>query len=525
MTLASRLRALLGGGYRARRQNALQASPIVDASRPSTEDERGNPPKTCGVGNSNPGVDLRYSLGFVVGHRLTWVPEHFVSVSFACPLHVHPNTSVAVSSSDGKAIAIVGEAIHPEHSQASAADIVNLLLRCENRQSEIDKLVGRFAILESDQRRQISIQTDAIAMRSVYFGQHNGTTIAASSAKLVSLACHLKADRSGAASFKLGYAGIETPYRGVRRLPPNSSLDLNGGAVRRFFPLEPVPTCALEEAWDFAFSRARRVTSGSMQRRPLLLSLTAGLDSRTTLAATRGLWPELTFFTYKGPHLPPHERDVLVALDIARALGLRHLTLDYSGFVPDPSVLAAIKCNTFSSHAHMLACAYHHFLGGHKYLHIRTNLMEITRSNLYGYHDSRPEFSGGPATARQMAQYYALAGKLAFSDRQVTAFEQYCELTQLHRALRFANAWDLYFVEHRMGGWHAGLVAESDVAFETIIAFNSREIIKRFMGVPQQTRYSSQLLRERLKRLLPEIAHIPINPKRYPLGLFVRPQR
>jgi hypothetical protein len=76
-----------------------------------------------------------------------------------------------------------------------------------------------------------------------------------------------------------------------------------------------------------------------------------------------------------------------------------------------------------------------------------------------------------------------------------------------------------------MGAWHSGVVAESDVAFDTIIAFNSRNIIKRFMGVPQQTRFRSESLHERLQRLLPEIAQIPINPRVYPSKPAAGPQR
>jgi len=462
--------------------------------------------------------DLSYSLGFLVGRELEWVPDHFVPVSFACPLYAHPNASVAVSSLEGNAVAVIGEVIHPDHPQVNQSGIAAALVRSVgNRQAEIDKLVGRFVIIDSDRRRGLTIQSDAIGMRSVYFGQRcDDRTIAASAAKLVSRACHGGNNSKRSGAFRLGYPGIQTPYLGVLRLPPNSLLELDSGALRRFFPIEPIDACTINESLDFALSQAHRVVSGAMKRKPILLSLTAGLDSRTTLAATRGLWPGLTFFTYRGSDLASHGRDILVASDIARTLGLRHLKLDYAELIPDPWVIAAIKDNSFGSHQHKLACAYHRYFGGHRLVHVRTNLMELARSNLYGYHDAKPEFSGGPATAHKMAQFYALAGKLKPSDRHVAAFEQYCALTKINDALNFANAWDLYFVEHRMGAWHSGIVAESDVAFDTIIAFNSRNIIRRFMGVPQETRFMSESLRQHLKRLMPEIAQIPINPKVYP---------
>jgi hypothetical protein len=356
-------------------------------------------------------------------------------------------------------------------------------------------------------------------LRSVYFARRNGEAIAASAAKLAAQACDAGQVRKAPMAFRWGYPGMRTPYAGVLRLPPNSSLDLASGAVRRFFPLEPIEPCEIEESWDYAFARARQAVAGAAKRKPVLVSLTSGLDSRTTLAATRGLWPKLTFFTYRrgrtGSYLRAQKLDVLVASDIARSLGLRHLEIDYSRLVPDPSVMAAVRSNSFHSHQQVLACAYHRQFGGHRYIHFRTNLLELTRSNLYRKSDSTPDFSGGPATAQQMARFYAFAGKRRFDDRQVAAFEEYRALTDFDRALTLANAWDLFFVEHRMGAWQSGVVAESDVAFETLIAFNSRDIVRRFMGVPQKIRSTSPSLRKRLGRLLPEIARIPINPRTY----------
>lgn len=462
-------------------------------------------------------ADLRYSLGFLVGTAaIDWVPAHFVPVTFPCPLHVHPNSSVTVSHSEGNAIAIIGEAIHPDHPEMTRNDVATLLLRStDNRQAEIDKLAGRFAIIDFDRRGGVSIQSDAIGMRSVYFARRNGRTVAASSARLASRACGEEGGLDARARFKLGYPGIRTPYAGLLRLPPNSSLDLDSGTVRRFFPLEPIEPSTMEQSWDYAIYRAHQVVSGALRRKPLLLSLTAGLDSRTTLAATRGLWPQLTFFTYRSGQSRSHTVDALVASQIARSFGLRHYMLNYYSLVPDPTLMEAIAHNTFGHHGPKLACAYHRHFGAHKFLHFRTNLLELTRSNLYHYNDSKPEFSGGPATAEQMARFYAAAGKLRVSGQQVAAFAEYRELTNFSEALRFAGAWDLYFVEHRMGAWHAGVVAESDVAFETLIAFNSRDIIRRFMGVPQEDRSSSDSIRRRLDRLLPEIARIPINPWAY----------
>ncbi len=205
-----------------------------------------------------------------------------------------------------------------------------------------------------------------------------------------------------------------------------------------------------------------------------------------------------------------------MATDIARHLALRHLVIDYTDLDPDASVIAAINENTFGFHQQKLACAYKRQFGNQQFLHVRTNLLELARANLYGYNNKRPGLTGGPATARQMARFYAFAGGLAFSEEQVAAFDEYVAMTEFACALKFASAWDLFFIEHRMGAWHSGVVAESDVAFDTVVAFNSRDMIKRILGIPEQTRTADNILRGRLADMLPEISGIPINPKNYP---------
>ena len=115
-----------------------------------------------------------------------------------------------------------------------------------------------------------------------------------------------------------------------------------------------------------------------------------------------------------------------------------------------------------------------------------------------------------------MARFYSRAGKVAPSEHMLPAFEDYVRSTDFANAAAVANPWDLYFVEHRMGAWHASLVLESDIAFDTVIAFNSREVVRAFMGVSQAARATSQHLTARLAAELPELAGIPINPPQYP---------
>lgn len=461
-------------------------------------------------------VDLRWPHGFLIGATAdAGRAAHYRHVPFAVPLHVHPRTRHAALVEPGRIVALIGEVAHPDHPGLDTAGLVALLgSRFAERQAEIDRMIGRFVVVSGTSAHDLRLQTDAIAMRAVFFAAGRNGLVAGSHARMVALAATGAAVHRGG-RFALGWPGIGTPFAGVLRVPPNVELDLSTGKLVRFFPRVPIPRVDLETAWAVAFDRARAAVAAFARRKPLLMSLTGGLDSRTTLAAVRDSWPRLDFFTYLRDD-PSVVIDSRVAAAIASILGLRHRIVEVAE-KPDPMLLAAIKGNTFSSHGHKLACSYHRAFGVGKTLHIRTNLLELARSNLFAANDRVGALRGGPDTPERMTLFYDRAGRMPAPQPHVLPeFKEYVDRTDYRSTLGMASPWDLYFVEHRMGAWHAGIVLESDIAFDTVIAFNSREVVRHIMGVPQTERAAGKQLQERLTKLLPELASIPINPKQFP---------
>jgi hypothetical protein len=316
---------------------------------------------------------------------------------------------------------------------------------------------------------------------------------------------------------------MSTPFPGVLRLPPNCDLFLDDGTLQRFFPQDPIPPCALDNAWDFALDQVGRAMRLLASRNRILMSLSGGLDSRTTLAAARPVWDRVAFFTYHETRSNPERLriDLHVARDIVARLGLRHTELAMSRFQPPPEALLALRENVFSSHLHDVAIAYRTVFGGRKYVHVRSNLLELFRA---GTRKDPPASWGAvtidpPETAAAAADYYLSRGRFSRSghDHVLPAFEQFFAETDAARACSVVSPWDLYFIEHRMGAWQAGVVAESDLAFDTVIAFNSRAIIRRFLGVPERERMDTRYLESWIAASIPEIADIPVNPGTYPL--------
>lgn len=462
---------------------------------------------------------LKYPLGFLLGEGDGRPPAHYRRMPFPLPLSVNPKTRIGLASDDAGSIAVIGEAIDPDAPALEPGGIAQQMLADpRQRQAVIDRLIGRFVIIAASPSGEATVQTDAIGLRSVFFARIAGGVVAGSHARMVAEAAASGPAKAVEMPYKWGYPGIDTPFAGVLRLPPNCELSTRSGALRRFFPVGPIPEQSIEEAWSFAFDQAPRAIHGLLLRTPVIVSLSAGLDTRTTLAASRELWPRLGFFTYlqKGPMRAGDLIDMAVARELAGRLGLRHEEIDLASYQPDKKLLAVVAANTFTRHIQSLASAYHERFGAHRVVHIRTNLLELARSNLFDRDDRRAEYRGGPRDARTMAAYYSTRAPLERTDHVLPAFERLVRETDFAAALPWASAWDLYFVEHRMGAWQGGVVSVGEVAFDTIIAFNSRDIVRRFMGVPQWVRSRSPHLVESLQRLLPEARDIPINPAAYP---------
>jgi len=459
--------------------------------------------------------DLVFRRGFVIGHTTGNVPPVFCRVDFPLPVWVHPAAEWATASHEGFSVFVTGAVVHPEIPAMTIADIAELLCKAgqDGLQDVADRLVGRHVLLFGRSSTGFKLQTDSMGLRMVFFGRNTAGAYACSHPGLAEAAFgNLR--KTDPPAFYLGWAGIATAYEGLYRLPPNLNLDISSANLERFFPIKPIPQKTIEEAWATAISTAHGAMQAFARRGPLLISLTAGLDSRTTLAALGpDLWHKCTFFTYhSGAAITG--TDVEIAQVISDRLGLDLTTFVINHVPVDRRIVTIVQKNSVGRHGHFLAAAYHTLFSQKNVLHLRTNLLELGRSNLF-YKAGR-RFKDGVNTPETMAEYYRrLIAQTGVGPMEVYVdmFRESYEVCSLARAFEFASSWDLFFVEHRMGAWMGNVPLESDVAFETAIAFNSRNVIASIMGVPEAIRATSNYLTDEILRKIPGIEDVPLNPK------------
>jgi hypothetical protein len=434
-------------------------------------------------------------------------------------LAITPEVEWHATSSGGSHLLLIGTVFDLDHRDRSARDIADRLLAEGVRSgidamlASMDSLLGRFAIVAEIGGQRIAFN-DAAATRTVYFARYNGKIALSSHATLLAGMLDI-APRTGPVRLIRHWPANETVYPGVRQIIPNFALYLESGSLRRFWPREERATMPLEEAIDRAESLLVRAAECVASKWRPAVSLTGGLDSRTTLAAFKGI--PIATFTYW--NAVKNARDLIVARDIAYRAGVPHALMDcFTKRVRPPRILAQMP-----EYRHIdspLSLVQEHF-SGPGWMHVRSNLAEIGRAF---WRKSRVVSRSPRLTPELMTRLVRPRKGRRLSDEDRAYAERsfaeflpvlgYQENADGEPELLGYDGWDLYYWEHRMSSWHGPLVLGTDLIFDTMILFNSRAFLKTVLSVPLDLRREGVIYSEIVRRRLPEIADIPINPPR-----------
>lgn len=197
---------------------------------------------------------------------------------------------------------------------------------CEQLASELS---GRYLlILVSGPSPRV--YPDAFAMLAAVYAPSG--RMLASTSRLIPLTPSTPFNLARIRAVNAPYGGMYplglTPRDGIERILPNHFLDLSNWTLVRRWPTAPLDF----DADPFDVQRAVVALTSSaiaaLGRDHLLQApLTAGRDSRTILACTRGVLDRVTFFTAELPLELNGWRDVTVARAIAEHVGLPHVVL------------------------------------------------------------------------------------------------------------------------------------------------------------------------------------------------------
>lgn len=407
--------------------------------------------------------------------------------------------------------------------------LFNLLLqgKKEDFYNSLDFLGGTF-ILCFSVSNHVEFYTDCCAIKSAFYTRLFGKTVVASHLNIIPLVYNInfplskvEIDKPSEVSYSYGYPGNDSKYDNVFLLTPNTYLNINLLKIERYFPTNNLENGNVEDVANIVKNAFESQMSllGQKKYKKKYLSLTAGMDSRFTLACVRKFWNELSFFTYGINEL--HSVDLSRAQEISKILNLKsHVLLDI------PKKLDSFENELFKNfndeldkntgfiHGRRIAYYYfnhltdNHLVHPKDIVHIRSNLSEVGRL-YYGVFQYYWEMTAKKTdTLAKVRQAYQ--NKPQSYPTIDYSFSKFIERTSFND-LKNYDTFDMFYWEHRMGTFMSQVVIEGDPTFETINLFNVRFLLKHILSLSISERHSSALLKGVIEDLLPELKDVPIN--------------
>lgn len=428
----------------------------------------------------------------------------------------HPLLDYHKHKKDNVTLVVFGKIIDPFNNNGDVNEITESLAKkfaySEDQFFEyLDELSGRFVIVLESENKTYILQ-DAAGNKSLFYNSQFNLFSSHSEliAQLSNQDWHEDSKEciSDSMFHKRGshFPGRMTTYKNVLKSIPNTLIDVRAGAVRRFFPREPLAQNIINHDIIDEISNVLRTQIKLLrENHSLAQSLTAGLDSRVTLAASKEFSDEIYYYTISA--WEEHEKEIQVVQKLCDVLGIKHEVLrekrrNNPGFYED-----YLKSNSYMSskeRGQLVKILLEHY--PKDYLHLKSSLSEIGRAFYYEHRTFLPSMPG----AEDLAKLYGYNSRSHFV---VHAFRDLIEKTAFDKESIFNyNPYDLHYWEYRMGSWQSQGLMECDVAQDSIILFNNRRLLKLMLSVPFADRRKSALHYALIKNMWPEALSIDINP-------------
>ena len=386
----------------------------------------------------------------------------------------------------------------------------------------VEYLNGRYAILYSNGDK-INIINDATGMRSVWYcinkriiSSHYPliqNIINESESEMYSLfkeiteECH---HNKKMAPWCL--PGDLSPYHNIKMLISNHVLCINDMKIKRFWPNKNIDTIDIKQAALYISDIIKKQAEFLTDKYTIIQSITAGNDSRLSLAAVKNVKDKIIFFVYnllsniknnKIYNYSYNQASMIVdynfAKDVARVENLNFIELDCSKELN-------IKDKNIINSQH-----YHHHIVGvlqdykdklpQKAIHIRSNLIEIIRHSYFNYPDDIDD-----SLSSHMTRWSMYSDCNNYIKTKINKIYEDFIKEQEYNSLYNYNIGDIFYMEYRMNQWMGGAVLiENDIVFDTIMLFNTRKILSIGMSIPKQYKDRNVLVTEIINILWPEL--------------------
>lgn len=481
--------------------------------------DKSNPPRH--LVNGTRFASLLYCGQFILGPSFVDDLDGWQQLSIGSALRItaHPELSVCHRSDGRRSLTLIGYLLDPERPHATDSNILDELLRnYSSIQALVDatfRLGGRWLLI-AQQGNDSFLFNDPMGLRQVFYTDKEcteGNLWVMSQAGLVAERLGLTMDplareyvnrRLSKGHTEYMWPGSSSPFREIRHLLPNHYLDLGSGRCQRFWPNEPLVPIAFNEALERLSKRLPQLIEAAEDRFDLVLGMTAGIDSRLVLAASKSIHQQLSFVSVRQIRMQADHADLMIPMKLLRRLELPHEVIHVQPEMSD-AFREVYDKSVFLAHAHYGSDAeaiLEHF--GRAKVAVTGSGSEICRADM---RLGLPFLEDNPSP--EFLAMLDIGGLHPFTIQNVQAWSAAaphgCGIELL----------DLFEWEQGSGNWLAMTQLEFNIAWRDIFTpFNCRDVLTTLLAVPEPYRASPDCLiyHALIARLWPEVMNEPVNP-------------
>ncbi len=450
------------------------------------------------------------------GHFAGWQK---IDIDGALKLTIHPDLACTRVTDGQRSLTLVGHILDPLAPAASNDDILRHLLHRFTGRSALIKATsgygGRWIIIATSGQEKF-LFNDALGLRQVFYTNpvDTGRLWAMSQPGIGAEVLSLVPDEAATAYIdspafrshpEYRWPGEASPFQGLKHLLPNHWLDLTTGTSHRYWPREPLACVEPEVAIERLSVLLPGIIRAAAQRFDLVLSITAGLDSRLVLAAARGMKDKLPFVTVQQGKVSDNHADLTVPGKLLEWLGLPHEVICTQKSMT-PEFSQTFKRSVYLAHDHY---------GPDAEAILRR--FSRTRAALTGSGAEvmRCAFQGTRSWYKFRKITPKVLSRIEFGTKHDFVIAHLRDWHAAARRQQHVKLLDLFEWEQGHGNWLAMTQLEFDIAWREIITpYNCREVLTTVLGVDEYYRRAPDylLFMRLMERLWPEVLSEPINP-------------
>lgn len=425
---------------------------------------------------------------------------------------VHKDQKVYSVSDDKKSLVIIGNFVNPFTKEYDGESILNSafkkLYSRQGFQEYIDQLTGDFVICLIE-GRSLKFCTDPTSMLFGCYAQIKEKLYISSHVQLIGDLTDLEKSQFTKKFEKYRYfykygfffPGDHTQFDEVKRVLTNHWLIFNDNSVLfdRVYPLNELELCKNDKEYETLISNVVEILHNTMEcvskkwSNPAI-SLTGGMDSKTTLSVTNGLYDKYNCYSYIS--MDGDKRDAYAANKICSHLGLEHKIFNIpenNNEYEDINIIRAILLHNngdylVNENDLRKRCF---FCRNFPYdVEVKSWVSEIARANYYkkfGLKKMPKKLS-----AKNMTSMYKIfLYQRSISNRVSKIFEEFIEKSNFNNFPKGYDASDMYLWEFRYSAW-GGQVITSEHSFsnEIFIPYNNRKLLDLMLKSPKDKRIS-----------------------------------